>query len=190
MISVQIVFLDTNIILDYLENRNPEVRDIIAQLLPPHRKGKIRLATSVFNVAELIDKEFDIHFMSWCLNQRMSSDEVLNKRNRDEKLFEEISEKNRKEIEKRVNKFASKNEIGILSISPEELQQDIYELIYRHKLQCQDALMIATALANKVTYFLSNDSNLIRKTSELFDGYSLRDPILREAFRNNVLESI
>jgi predicted nucleic acid-binding protein len=55
---VQVIFLDTNVILDYLENRNQEVRDVIAQSLLLHKKGRIILATSVFNIAELIDQEF------------------------------------------------------------------------------------------------------------------------------------
>jgi hypothetical protein len=37
----QTVFLDTDVILDYLENRNKEVRDLVAQLLLLHEKGRI-----------------------------------------------------------------------------------------------------------------------------------------------------
>ena len=68
----QMVFLDTNVILDYLESRNQEVRDIIAQLLLLYKKGRVILATSVFNVAELVDKEFQIRFIGVCVNERMS----------------------------------------------------------------------------------------------------------------------
>lgn len=186
----QIVFLDTDVILDYLENRNQEVRDTIAQLLPLHKKGKIVIATSVFNVAELIDKEFEIHFIGWCLNERMSYDETVNKLRRNEKLFREISERNKKDIEKRVENFIFKNEIVVLSFSGTDQYKELYDLIYRLNLKSQDALVVATAVTNKVTYFLSNDSNLTNKIGDMVDTYNLRDKSLCEAFRDSVVEAI
>ena len=190
--SVQIIFLDTNVILDYLENRNQEVRDIIAQLLLLHKKGKIILATSVFNIAELIDKEFQIAFIGECINERMSYDEIIGKLRRDRKLYREIAEKNRKRIEKKIRDFIFKNEILVLTISfndPNQYQE-IYNLIYNHQLQSQDALIVATALLNNATYFLSNDSELVNTISDLINSYNLRDEKQREIFRNNVLEVI
>jgi predicted nucleic acid-binding protein len=69
-----IFFLDTNVIVDYLEKRNQDVQDIVAQLLHYHGKNKIVLATSVFNVVEVIDTEFQIRFIGECINERMSGD--------------------------------------------------------------------------------------------------------------------
>ncbi len=74
------IFLDTNIMLDYIENRHQEVRDIIAQLLLFHRKNIIILSTSIFNLAELIDKEFEIHFIGSLLSQKLSYDEIYRKK--------------------------------------------------------------------------------------------------------------
>jgi predicted nucleic acid-binding protein len=187
---VQVAFLDTDIILDYLENRNQEVRDIVAQLLLLHKKGRIVLATSVFNIAELIDKEFQIHFIGWCLKERMSYDEIMSKLNRDEKLFKEVANKNKEEVERRIKDFIFGKGIQILSLSGEKEYEEIYDLIYKRNLRSQDALIVATALANKVTYFLSNDSNLTSKISDLLDVYNLRDKNMLEAFRRDVLEAI
>jgi predicted nucleic acid-binding protein len=187
---VQVAFLDTDVILDYLENRNQEVRDIIAQLLLLHKKGRIVLATSVFNIAELIDKEFQIHFIGWCLKERMSYDEVISKLNKDEKLFKEVSSKNKEEVERRIKDFIFKKEIQILSLTGEKEYEEIYNLIYERNLRSQDSLIVATALANKVTYFLSNDSNLISRIGNLLDVYNLRDRNMLEAFRRDVLEAI
>lgn len=186
---VQTVFLDTDVILDYLEKRDQEVQDTIAQLLLHHKKGKIVLATSVFNIAELIDKEFEIHFIGWCLNERMSYDEI-NKLRRNEKLFREISERNKKDIEKRVENFIFKKGILIFSFSGTEQYKELYDLIYRLKLKSQDALVVTTALANKATYFLSNDSDLTSKIGDMIDTYNLRDKNLREAFLSSVVEAI
>ena len=186
----QIIFLDTDVMLDYLENRNQEVRDIIAQLLLLHKKGRITLATSVFNIAELIDKEFQIHFIGWCLNERMSYDETISKLRRDEKLFSEVSEKHKKQIERKVKKFIFKNEIAILSLSGNEEYEQLYDLIYKRNLRSQDAFIVATAIANKATYFLSNDARLISKIEDLLDSYNLRNERMQKAFRNDVLEAI
>ncbi len=192
---VQTVFLDTGVILDYLENRHQEVRDIIAQLMLLHKKARIVVATSVFNIAEVIDKEFEIHFVGWCLNERMSYDETVNRLRSDPKLVKEVSEKNQKAVEKRINDFVFKNQITVLSLSAESEQyeeqyEELYTLIYERQLRSQDALIIATALTNKVTYFVSNDSDLIRKIGEMLDSYNLRDEGLRKSFRNNVLEAV
>jgi predicted nucleic acid-binding protein len=187
---VQVAFLDTDVILDYLENRNQEVRDVVAQLLLLHKKGRIVLATSVFNIAELIDKEFQIHFIGWCLKERMSYDEIMNKLNRDEKLFREVSNRNKEEVEKIIKSFIFGKGIHILSLSGEKEYKEIYDLIYKRNLRSQDALIVATALANKVTYFLSNDSNLISRIGDLLDVYNLRDKNMLEAFRRDVLEAI
>ena len=188
---VQTVFLDTGVILDYLENRNQEVRDLIAQLILLHKKARVMIATSVFNVAELIDKEFEIHFVGWCLNERMSYDETISRLRRDGKMFREVAGKNRNSIEKRVKDFLFKNEIAILSL-PGEVQQyeELYELIYQRQLRSQDALIVATALASKVTYFLCMDSDLASKIGEILFTYNLRDENICKRFRNDVLEAI
>ena len=89
----QTIFLDSNIILDYLENRNREVREILSELLKLHKEGKCALTTSVFNIAEIIDKEFEINFYGWCLTEKMSYDEIVNKIFRDSKKYKEISDK-------------------------------------------------------------------------------------------------
>jgi len=188
---VQMVFLDTNVILDYLENRHHEVRDIVAQLLLLHKKGRIALATSIFNVAEVIDKEFEIHFSGWCINERMSFDEMSRLR-RNEKLYREVSENNKNNIEKKVREFVSQNEIVLLTF-PGDVSRyvEVFDLVYRYQLQSQDALMIAAALANNATYFLSNDSDLIKSVSDVFAyAYDLRNESRRKAFRNEVLEAV
>lgn len=188
---VQIAFLDTNVMLDYLESRNTQVRDIIAQLLLFHKKEKMRMATSSFNIAELIDKEFEIQFSGWCLNQKMSFDEIYRKKNNDE-FFRSVCIKNKSAIEKRVTDFIFKNDIEILHLKAEEHYQEVLNLIYQYNLGSQDALILATALTNNATYFLSNDSDFAKKISEadLIDTFNLRDEKQREIFNNSVLEAI
>ena len=186
----QSVFLDTDVMLDYLENRNKDVRDIVAQLLLLHKKAKISLVTSAFNIAELIDKEFEIQFIGWCLRERMSYDETVSKLKRDERLLRTVSESCKNSIEKGIQEFIFKNEIGVLSLPQDYQFQELYDLIYKRQLKSQDAVNVATASSCKVTYFLTNDSNLAEKIGDLFDVYKLREQTLREAFRDTVLESV
>lgn len=196
----QIVFLDTNVILDYLENRSKEVIYIIQRLLDYHKKGRIMLATSIFNVAELIDKEFEIKFFGKLILEKLSFDEVLKRKN-DKRLFREISVEHKNRIEKTVKKFLFDNNIEILSFSSVGLEErfqelggheGIYNLIYEHQFSSQDALIIATALSNDVTYFLSNDGDIVKQIidNELMDAYNLRDERQREDFKNNVLDGL
>lgn len=191
----QIVFLDTNVILDYLENRNQEVSYIIKRLLDFHKKGKIILATSVFNIAEIIDKEFEIKFFGKLLFEKLSFDEILRKKN-NKTMFRDISREHKKQIEKGVKKFLFSNNIGILSLTRKqegsENYEDLCNLIYEHQFASQDALIIATAITNDATYFLSNDGDIVKQITdyELMDAYNLRNDKQREDFNDNVLDSL
>lgn len=192
----QIIFLDTNVLLDYVENRNQEVRDIVAQLLPLHRKGKIILATSVFNIAELIEKEFDIRFIGACVSERMSYDEILRKVRGDKKHYREVAQTQRKEIEEKIKNFMLKNDITNLypSLDDPEHHEELYNLIYDYQLDSQDALIVFTALSSAATYFLSNDSDLVntisRSDSLSMYACNLRDDRQRTNFRDSVVEAV
>ena len=192
--GVQTVFLDTCVMLDYLENRNEDVRDVVAQLILLHENGQIALVTSTFNMAELIDKEFEIHFIGALVSERFAYDEIAKERG-NRKHFREVADRNRGRIRERITGFISK---GILLLYPEfstDMEaaeyDDLYRFIYELQLRSQDALIALTAVRNNVTYFLSNDAELVRVLNEngLIDAYSLRDPGQRQAFKDNVISS-
>lgn len=148
------------------------------------------LATSIFNIAELLDKEFEIRFSGWGLNERMAFDEIRKLRS-NEKLFRDVCEKNKSSIEKGVKGLVFENELPILYFPEEPSQyEELYNVIYRYQLESQDALIVTAALANKVTYFLSNDDYLVRMIRPILDSYNLRDEQSRNDFRRNVLEAI
>jgi predicted nucleic acid-binding protein len=187
---VQVVFLDTNVILDYLEERDKAVKDVVERLLNLHKNGRVVLATSVFNIAESIDKEFDIHFGKWGLTQKLAFDEIQRLR-RDWRKFADVSKKHRYSVKENIETFASKNGIAIYSVPAEaEQYEQLYELIYKYQRESQDALIVAAALTNRATYFLSNDAELIVKTRDVLYGYNLRDEGSRNAFLRDVLEAI
>jgi len=188
---VEVYFLDTNVILDYLEKRNQDVSDIVAQLLHFHGKGRIIVATSVFNIAELIDTEFQIHFIGECINQRMSGDEIIGRLSRDKAMYKQIADTTKDKIAKGIQEFLTRNNIEVLSLDskPQGLD-DLYGLIYGNLLRPQDALIVACALSNNAAYFLSSDADLLDAIGERLNGFSLRDKKQRETFRDNVLKVI
>lgn len=187
-----IIFLDTNVILDYLEDRNKDVSEVINQLLHLHKDGSLLLATSIFNIAELIESEFEIHFFGWCIKEKMSYDETIRKRRGNLRYYEMVSEKNRNKIEKKIRQFIEDNEIALLHLSINDVEEfeEIYELTLNSYLSSQDAMITATAIANDVTYFLSNDRELVNKISQngLLYAFNLHDPRQRETFLDNVLK--
>lgn len=199
----QTVFLDTNVILDYLESRNHEVRDIVAQLLLFHKNDRIVLTTSVFNVAELIDKEFEIHHIADLLSQKFSYSEILRQRG-DKKGYRETAARCKDLVKEKVRNFIFSWEIKVLSLpfpitedgeaseTGVESYEELYNLIYENQFSSQDAFIIATALSNRVTYFLSNDDDIVRQIGErnLIDAYNLRNESQREDFRNTVLDTL
>jgi predicted nucleic acid-binding protein len=181
-------FLDTNVILDYLHKRNREVHDIVSRLLGLQKDGKIIISTSLPNFAELIDKDMEICFLGWCLRKKMSSDEATRKRWRDRKKFKEICKKNRRKLENKIKKFIDENEVKVFSNA--ENYEELYNLILGRNLSSQDALMVNVALENGVTYFLTNDSDLMVEINDLLDVYNLSDEKSRKQFWDDVLEAI
>jgi len=185
---VQVVFLDTNVILDYLEGRDEAVRQIVERLLDLHKNGRVVLATSILNIAEFICKEFDLHFGKWGLAQKLAFDEIQKLR-KNRKIFADVTKDN--SVREKIEAFAYKNGVALYSVPPEVDECDrLYELIYRYQLESQDALIVAAALTNNATYFLSNDSMLVKKTSDILDGYNLQNEQSRNTFLKDVLEAI
>ncbi len=185
---LQTAFFDTNVILDYLCRRNSKVHSIVARLLSLQKDGKIILATSVPNFAELIDKDMDICFLGWCLRNKIPSDEAVRKRWRDRSKFKDVCRRNRKKLESEIKEFIDDN--GIKVLSGIENHEDLYNLILGRNLGSQDALAVSIALQNDVTYFLTNDSDLFIEISDLLDAYNLSNEKSRNQFRDDVLEAI
>jgi predicted nucleic acid-binding protein len=185
---VQVVFLDTNVILDYLEGRDKEVKAIVERLIDLHKNCRVVLATSVLNIAESIYNEFDLHFGKWGLGQKFAFDEIRKKRKNWE-LFADVTKDNN--VKEKIQAFAYKNGVALYSVPPEVEECDrLYELIFRNQLESQDALIVAAALTNNATYFLSDDSTLIKKISDILYSYDIQNEQSRNAFIRDVLEAV
>ena len=74
--SENLIFIDTNIMLDYIEKRHKKSKKILDKMIKLNKNGKIKLSTSIFNIAELLDVEFEINYFIDCINNKMSADEI------------------------------------------------------------------------------------------------------------------
>ena len=190
---VDVFFADTNVLIDYLEIRDNAVHNLFTKLLQLDKEGKIRLVTSIFNIAELIDKELDIAFYSKCMKQKMSCDEILRlARNRQGK-YEEKMETCVTNVESKIRRFIEKNDLTLLCLSAEMLDlEQIFYLGIKNYIPSQDTMIVATALASKATYFLSSDEKLGKKlkVNDLFYVFDLGKEKQREIFRDTVLKAL
>lgn len=190
---VDLVFVDTNILLDYLENRNKDIKEIFSKLLELNREGKIILATSIFNIAELLHKELDIAAYGQCVRKKMSYDEIMslvrNRKTSYEKALVDCTGK----LESRIRRLIEKNEITLLYL-PDDMRNldQLYDLGFKSYLASQDAIIVATAIANGVTYFLSKDGILIKKIKpdEIPYAYDLKKQEARQTLLDTVLKEL
>ncbi|MCK4826107.1 PIN domain-containing protein, partial [bacterium] len=154
------IFLDTNIMLDVIENRNKEVKQFFTQLIKRHKNGDIQLSTSIFNITELLDKEFEISYFQECMKEKISGDVII--RRRGARVFYcERSIRNKDKIIERVNAFLENSEIHIHSSTlPIEEREMLYKLLGDRGIRSQDAIIISCALHNESDYFFTSDGNL------------------------------
>lgn len=164
------VFLDTNVILDYLESRDDVVRHLVEMMI---RGRYIRVATSFFNLIEVIDKEKDIITIGKLLLKRFSFDEISKMRG-----DRSINDDEKGTIADKINKFVKDIDEEIYTLD-EKGYNKAMELIQEMDLQSQDALIVATYLTIEegANFFLSNDSNLIKvlKGNNIFDCFNLKE---------------
>ena len=162
------------------------------KMLKLHNEGKIIITTSIYNIAELLDVELEINFFIDCMKKKMSGDEILNKKRRDQKYYKSIANINKKTIEKNISNFINDNEIEILKLPFEEKENEklLYHLLYNYCLRSQDAFIASTAIHTKADYFLTNDDNLLNSIKNDITSYNLRDKGQRDLFNRTFLEAI
>jgi len=157
-------FLDTNILLDYLENRDQE----IVYLLNRSRRSNVTLITSSINLVEVFDKEQEIYFIGKLVLKRLSFDEILRqKRNR------HLEEHEKREIASKINRFLEEFKIKVYALD-ESGYSLAFQLMQDLDLNSQDALILSVFLLSDAKYFLTKDKELA-KQGELSEGLKKRN---------------
>jgi len=173
-----VVILDTNILLDILEKRNEKVVDFYKKcLLQFNKKGIITLGTTIYNIAEVLDKELELNFQMELLKRRLTADEILRtSRNRQQlsrelnSMNEELREKFYKKINKKLETILKNMKIfGLDEVTPDDYAV-LHDLILNGHLQSQDAMIVLTAYKARE---YSSLSSLITK-----DGYLVDSPLV------------
>lgn len=187
--SLNIFFLDTNILLDYIEGRDGEIIKLLDYMINISRNKNILIATSIINIAEVLDKNIEISFNNHCMTLKLTNEEAK-KQKGNFKFYREISEKNRLNIENNLKKFIKKTNLEIFRIPCEDDLNELYNLLYDNCLQSQDAVIVSTALFNESDYFLTKDRELINRIKNKIYAYDLGDDQERTTFINSVLKSL
>jgi len=185
--SYQTVFLDTNVILDVIENRDKEVKKIVNMLIKAHKKGSILLSTSIFNICELLDIQFEISYYTECMKEKMSSDIIIRRRNNRDDFYCERSLKNKDKITQKFENFLAKSELEIFySTQSIDGRDMLFKLLGDRGIRSQDAIILSCALYNEIDCFLTSDSQLIRAIPDIIYAYNLR----KSEDRNIILRTV
>jgi predicted nucleic acid-binding protein len=157
-----IVFLDTPLLIDYIENRDREIAHFVQNLIDSE---KIQVSTSIYNIIELLDKIQEIRHMGKLLLKKYSFDEIV--RNRRKKL----SKTEREDILKEIGEFRDK--LIIFQIDTDKGYQKVIDLLAEIDLKSQDALIVGCFDASEARMFLTKDSELVSnikvKIKEVYD---------------------
>ena len=166
-----IVFLDTCVMLDYLENRDRETAHFIQTLI---ENSQIELSTSIFNIIELLDKVQEIRHMAKLVTQnKLSFDEIARDRQ-----VKKLTESERDAILEELEKFQKNSKIIVYQIDKSAGYNKVIDLLSKINLKSQDALIVGSYATSEANMFISKDSNLIKNVKkELLEIYHIKNDL-------------
>ncbi|NJE26615.1 hypothetical protein E3E22_08300 [Thermococcus sp. MV5] len=179
-----ILVLDTNVLLDYIEKRDEKIVHFINKDLKPlAKKNKLTLGTTIYNVAELLDKEFEINLQLNLIRKRLSADKILNISKNKQRTISYITRSNDShswvlsKVQKRIWRILSMLEIFYVAEISERDYTILEKLVLEGILSSQDAMIILTTikLGENYVYFLTGDQGIIKSPVandylEIFDS--------------------
>jgi len=158
-----IVFLDTCVLLDYLENRDRNVVHLVQNIID---NKKCKIATSIFNIIETLDKIQEIrHMAKLVVNNKYSFDEISRDRH-----IKELSETERQEILNELNNFQEKSKIIIYKLDKQEGYDKVIQLLSKINLKSQDSLILGSYATSEANMFLTKDSDIVKNTKKELEG--------------------
>lgn len=196
-ITRPILIFDTNILIDYCEKRDEEIKKYVKDyILPLYRKGQITIGTTFVNLAELLDKEFEISFQLMLIKKKYTPDTIIKitrSKNNTITCIKKFNDSFKLKLERRINKkmceLLSKLTVFYLSHLTHDDYAILKKLIMEGILSSQDALI--TLIIYKLggyTYFLTKDNGLIN--SPIADNYIEIYNMHSEKQRKNLIERL
>ena len=168
-----IIFLDTCVLLDYIENRDRTISHFIQTIIDD---PEIKIATSIFNIIELLDKMQEIRHMAKLVTQnKYSFDEIARDRH-----IKKLSKTEREEILEDINKFQENSKIIVYQMDKKTGYDEVIDLLSKIDLKSQDALIVGSYATSESMMFLSKDSNLTKNIKgELPEVYHMKNDLIK-----------
>jgi predicted nucleic acid-binding protein len=158
-----IIFLDTNVMLDYINSRDKKTIYLLNALKQAER---VTLTTSIFNMLELLDKHQELrHLSNLFIKQKYSFDEVL--RNRREK---QLSNEDRDELTGDINDFMNEFSIEVYKPVSESSYETILRILTEIPISSQDAMILGTYADSAAQMFLTKDGALLKEGQRIVKG--------------------
>ncbi len=157
-----ILYLDTNIILDYIRNRNS---DSVA-LLEIIRKRRLKSWTSYYALLELTDKELENKWIWKRIQKGETFEDVLRTRYPRKLLRDEMRAVYDEIIEKFMEDFLE-SDIIFLNIPNSDDWDSILDLMFQTNISVGDAIHVIAALSSNCNVFVTRDSHLREVIKEI-----------------------
>lgn len=153
----QRIFLDSNVILDIVENRDENSKKLLDYIC----LNKIYCCTSVFAHAESIDKKQEFIHIKNMLDNNTSVDKAI--RNRGNKR---LSLKQREDVMEDFGNFFNKYNIVTWDLDKYGWEQ-VIEIMRVFNIKAPDSIHLAVAMIAECTIFTTKDEELLKvvKTS-------------------------
>lgn len=151
------IYLDTNIILDVVEER----RKASTLLLEKVKRSKWYCCTSMFALCEAIDIEQQFTHIENMLKKKYSPDQILRKRRQ-----KRISQEERENAIEKVESFFDKYPVEIFAIEKDAWEKALQTMRDLNVSAC-DSIQIVTALEAKCTVLITNDKELRKYAKKL-----------------------
>lgn len=157
-----VIYLDTNIILDYIRQRNNDSVVLIETI----KKRKVKAWTSYFTLFEITEKEKEDHWVWKRFKNKESLDDILRTRypmklNRDElrTVYDQVQLKFWEDyIEK---------EVIFTNLPRDEEWDKVLDLITWHNISIGDAFHVQAAIQASCDIFVTRDSQLAKEIKNL-----------------------
>ena len=197
----QPVFIaDTNILIDFVERRNKSVVNSLKLLIRSSKKEVLILGTTIYNVAEFLDKMSCLVMMMRLLKKRYSPDYIIRTSNNKSQYARTIARENIDEAQfkidvlKKIWMVFDNFAVFLPSFLDLKIVEEIKlleKLVVDNFIQSQDAMILhlvskINAISNFGAYFLTRDQYILDVASSY--AYTL-DPSKSDEVQR-VLKSI
>gem|GEM_PF-2659198 len=154
-------YINTNIILDYIRNRNHDS----VLLMETIKRRKIQCFTSYYTILELIDREQENKWIWKRAQHGEALDDIIRRRYPRELSEAELRDAFN-EIENKFLKPFVDSDIVVVTVPLDESWDSLLELLQKGNFSIGDIFHLDAAIGNRCNIFITNDSQLVKMINE------------------------